>query len=133
MWRYDLFWKYDVRSPARNGTPHASSVQPWPHLQVVQRYQSKERPATELAKVGLICSKSSGLRPDPSPPHMTGVDLSKELMRLRPDTPIIVCTGFSELITEDEAKAMGIRELLMKPVARRKLAEAIRRVLGDDG
>jgi len=68
---------------------------------------------------------------DMTMPHMTGTDLSKELMEIRPDVPIIMCTGFSELITEGKAEAMGIRALLMKPIVRRDLAEAIRRAFGE--
>lgn len=55
--------------------------------------------------------------------------LAKELMQIRPDIPIIRCTGFSERITLEKARNMGIRELLMKPVAIRKLAKTVRRVL----
>lgn len=66
---------------------------------------------------------------DQAMPHMAGVDLAKELMRIRPEIPIILCTGFSEVISAEEAKALGIREFLMKPFATRVLAETTRRVL----
>lgn len=66
---------------------------------------------------------------DQTMPHMAGVDLAKELMRIRPEIPIILCTGFSEVISAEEAKTLGIREFLMKPFATRVLAETIRRVL----
>jgi len=66
---------------------------------------------------------------DQTMPHMAGVDLSKELMRIRPQIPIILCTGFSEVISAEEAKTLGIREFLMKPFATRVLAETIRRAL----
>jgi len=62
-------------------------------------------------------------------PNMTGFELAKELMQIRPDIPIILCTGFSETITEDKAKAAGIREFLLKPIAAREMAKAIRQVL----
>jgi len=62
-------------------------------------------------------------------PKMTGVDLAKEFMRIRPDIPIILCTGFSEAITEEEAKALGIREFVMKPIFKDKLALTITQVL----
>jgi two-component system cell cycle sensor histidine kinase/response regulator CckA len=67
---------------------------------------------------------------DQTMPNMTGVDLAKELMHIRPEIPIILCTGFSEVISAEEAKALGIREFLMKPFATRALAETIRRALG---
>ena len=69
---------------------------------------------------------------DQSMPHMAGVDLAKELMRLRPEIPIILCTGFSEVISAEEAKALGIRQFLMKPFATRVLAETTRRVLDNN-
>ena len=61
--------------------------------------------------------------------NMTGADLAREIMRIRPDVPVILCTGFSEAISEEKAKAMGIRAFVMKPVVRREIAEVIRRVL----
>jgi len=69
---------------------------------------------------------------DMTMPAMTGVDLSKKLMAIRPEVPIIICTGFSELIDEHKAQALGIRALLMKPVNHRVLAEAVRRSLDSD-
>ena len=67
---------------------------------------------------------------DMTMPGMTGVDLAKELLRIRPDIPIILCTGFSETVTEEKARQLGIREFLTKPVSLQDLAVAIRRVLG---
>ncbi len=68
---------------------------------------------------------------DMTMPQMTGVELAKELIQMRPDIPIILCTGFSKVITEDRAKAMGIRELVMKPFAIRDMADTIRKVLDE--
>ncbi len=66
---------------------------------------------------------------DQTMPNMTGERLAKEIMRIRTDIPIIICTGFSESINEKKAKAIGIRAFLMKPVVMRELAETIRDVL----
>jgi len=62
-------------------------------------------------------------------PHMTGYELSKDILRIRPDIPIILCTGFSEAISSEQAKEAGIREFIMKPIDRRNMAEIIRKVL----
>ena len=62
-------------------------------------------------------------------PKATGVSLAKDLMRIRPDIPIILCTGYSEMISRDEARTMGIREFVVKPLMKREIAETIRRVL----
>ncbi|MCG2777161.1 MAG: response regulator [Desulfobacterales bacterium] len=66
---------------------------------------------------------------DMTMPHMTGHDLAREIIHIRPDIPIILCTGFSSSINEEKALAMGIRAFVMKPILRRKIAETIRRVL----
>ena len=66
---------------------------------------------------------------DMTMPGMTGMDLSEEILKLRPGMPIILCTGFNELVTEEKAKAMGIRAFAMKPVNLRDLAVLIRKVL----
>ncbi|MBI5186849.1 MAG: response regulator [Nitrospinae bacterium] len=66
---------------------------------------------------------------DQTMPKITGEALAGEMLRIRPDLPIILCTGFSYVINEEKAKAMGIREFVMKPLLVRELAEAVRRAL----
>jgi PAS domain S-box-containing protein len=66
---------------------------------------------------------------DMTMPNMTGEELANELMFIRPDIPIILCTGFSRSVTEKKAKAMGIQAFILKPILRQELAETIRRVL----
>jgi len=63
---------------------------------------------------------------DQTMPRMTGKDLALELMAVRPDIPIILCTGFSEQINEDAAKRMGIRAFVPKPIVMHQMARAIR-------
>ncbi|MDM8552268.1 response regulator [Desulfobacterales bacterium HSG2] len=62
-------------------------------------------------------------------PKLSGHQLAAELLQIRPDVPIILCTGSDEAISEKQAKATGIREYLKKPVMDRELEKAIRRVL----
>jgi two-component system cell cycle sensor histidine kinase/response regulator CckA len=66
---------------------------------------------------------------DQTMPFMTGEALGEEIMRLRPDIPIILCTGYSDLVTSEEATAKGFREFIMKPFTLREGAELVRRVL----
>jgi len=66
---------------------------------------------------------------DMTMPNMTGVDLAKEIMKIKPDVPIILCTGFSEQIDENKAKEMGISAFVMKPIIMRDMATIIREVL----
>ncbi len=62
-------------------------------------------------------------------PHMTGMDLAQELMKIRPGIAVILCTGHSESISPDTAKQAGIKEFLMKPITKHDLAQAVRRAL----
>ena len=62
-------------------------------------------------------------------PAMTGDVLAQRMIRLRPDLPIILCTGFSPLMDEKRARDLGIRRLLFKPLDRAQLARAIRQIL----
>ena len=62
-------------------------------------------------------------------PQMAGDKLARELMRIQPGIPIIVCTGFSERISAEKAAAMGIRGFLMKPVLMKEMAETVRNIL----
>ena len=62
-------------------------------------------------------------------PGLTGIELAKEILAIRPETPVILCTGFSELINAEEAHDLGIREYLYKPVTIQDMAITVRRVL----
>jgi len=64
-------------------------------------------------------------------PQMTGDKLAVELLKIRPDIPIIMCTGFAEKISWDKAKSIGIKVLLIKPVKLKDISREIRKVLGD--
>ena len=66
---------------------------------------------------------------DLSMPQMTGEQLVSEMLKIRKDTPVIVCTGFSETLTPDTATKLGIRDVAMKPVILRELSGKIRSVL----
>ena len=68
---------------------------------------------------------------DMTMPKMTGDKLARELMKIRPDIPVILCTGHSKLISEKQAKEMGIRAFLGKPILKRAMAETVRKVLDD--
>ncbi|MGD8847464.1 MAG: response regulator, partial [Desulfobacteraceae bacterium] len=68
---------------------------------------------------------------DMTMPDRTGAELARLLIDLRADIPIILCTGFNESIDAAKAKAIGIREFLMKPVVLEELAAAVRKVLDE--
>ena len=62
-------------------------------------------------------------------PNMTGIQLVQELWQIRPDTPVILCTGFSEKAETEKAESVGVREIVMKPAVKKEMAEKIRKVL----
>ena len=66
---------------------------------------------------------------DMTMPKMTGDQLSRELMKIRPDIPIILCTGFNPKISEEKAKEIGIKAFAMKPLVRKDMADIVRKVL----
>jgi len=66
---------------------------------------------------------------DMTMPYMTGAELAEKFMKIRPDIPVVLCTGYSETLTEEKSRIMGIREYLMKPLSIIDLAKTIRRVL----
>ncbi|MFZ5775974.1 MAG: PAS domain S-box protein [Thermodesulfobacteriota bacterium] len=66
---------------------------------------------------------------DMTMPHLDGEALSRKALAIRPDLPIILCTGFSDLINEEKARSIGIRKYLSKPVSRQELGWALREIL----
>lgn len=66
---------------------------------------------------------------DMTMPNMTGDQFAKKLIAIRPNIPVIICTGFSERINKEKAEAMGIKGFLMKPVLLSDLAKTVREAL----
>jgi DNA-binding NarL/FixJ family response regulator len=62
-------------------------------------------------------------------PGMTGDALAKELIRIRPDVPVIICTGYSQTMDFERAKQIGIKAFVMKPILINEIAASIRKVL----
>ncbi|EMS80990.1 sensor histidine kinase [Desulfotignum phosphitoxidans] len=70
---------------------------------------------------------------DMTMPGMTGVDLAHATLKIRPDIPIVLCTGYSDTIDENMAKAIGFKSFLMKPVGVQQLATCLRKMLNNTG
>ncbi len=66
---------------------------------------------------------------DQTMPGMTGVDIARKMMQIRPDIPVILCTGYSTIISEEKAKSIGIKEFALKPLSKKGIAVLIRKVL----
>ena len=69
---------------------------------------------------------------DMTMPRMTGDRLTKEILTIRPQMPVIICTGYSERMSAKKAESLGVRKYLEKPIGLRNMASALREVL-DDG
>ena len=67
---------------------------------------------------------------DQTMPDMSGAELAVELLKIRPEIPIILCTGYSTKISDERAKEIGIVDYFMKPLDTNKLALIIRKALG---
>lgn len=68
---------------------------------------------------------------DETMPKMTGSDLAKELLRIRPDLPVILCSGYADTLDEDRIRGIGLQEVVLKPFVFSELAEIARRVLDE--
>ena len=67
---------------------------------------------------------------DQTMPRLTGLALAREVRRIRPDLGVILCTGYSKAVTPDSVAAVGIRQVLMKPISPASLARAVADVIG---
>jgi len=68
---------------------------------------------------------------DQTMPNMSGAELAVEFLKLRPDVPIILCTGYSTKISEDETRKLGIKKYCIKPMDQQTLAKTVRGVLDE--
>jgi CheY-like chemotaxis protein len=66
---------------------------------------------------------------DMNMPSLTGKQLAVEMLKIRPDLPIILCSGFSEPISEQSAEELGIKGYLVKPIGIKELAKTVRTIL----
>jgi PAS domain S-box-containing protein len=69
---------------------------------------------------------------DQTMPFLTGLQLADEVRRVRADLPVIICTGYSDKVSEETIQPAGINKMLKKPVDLRQLGEAVRELLDTD-
>ena len=67
---------------------------------------------------------------DMTMPQLSGATLAEMMLKIRPDIPIVLCTGYSDNITEEKAKKIGIAEFVYKPLLLHDLAKVTRKSLG---
>lgn len=67
---------------------------------------------------------------DVTMPKLSGTQLIQKVREIRADIPVVLCTGYSELVSDDLSSHLGIQEVIMKPILKKEMAQAIRRALG---
>ncbi|MDY6908683.1 MAG: response regulator [Thermodesulfobacteriota bacterium] len=90
----------------------------------IEALEAFKNRAEEAQRVDLVIT-------DMTIPLVTGTELAPQIMALRPGVPVILCTGFSEKVSPEKVKDMGIRGFLMKPVTIHDLAATVREALDD--
>jgi PAS domain S-box-containing protein len=68
---------------------------------------------------------------DQTMPNMTGVEMARQILKIRPDIPVVICSGFTESPEYEEAGRLGITHFLRKPIIMKEFAEVVRSVLDD--
>ncbi|MBF0101704.1 MAG: response regulator [Desulfobacterales bacterium] len=120
------------------GTEHILLVDDDLHvLQMVKKmleklgYQITERSSSLEAYEAFVhdLDKYDLIITDMTMPNMTGEQLAKKILELKPDMSIIICTGFSERFNEEKIKKLGIKASVMKPIIRSELSKVIRNVI----
>jgi len=101
-------------------------------LRLGYKVETETNPAAALELFKANPDRFDLIITDMTMPQMTGVKLSEKLKEVRPNIPIIICTGYSSLIDEERAKEMGIDAYVMKPIVMSRIGKTIRVVL-DDG
>ncbi len=66
---------------------------------------------------------------DQTMPNVTGGELAKRILEIRPDFPIILCTGYSDVLTKEHAEEIGISEYIQKPILAEELTISVRKIL----
>ncbi len=93
------------------------------------RVEIRTAPLEALAAFRASPEKYDLVITDLAMPQMSGLKLARRLAEIRPDVPIILCTGFSDQADEANARAIGVRAFLFKPLLMREMAEAVRHAL----
>jgi PAS domain S-box-containing protein len=91
--------------------------------------ETETNPVTALSTIGANVRAYDLVIADLTMPRMTGMDFARRLLQLRPDLPIILVTGYNANLSVAKVQASGLRDLLLKPLSRLALGEAVQRAL----
>ena len=69
---------------------------------------------------------------DQTMPELTGIDLARKMLEIRPNFPIILCTGYSSTVSAEKARAVGVRGFAMKPLVKSEIGKVIRKILEEE-
>ncbi len=125
-------------SPLTTGTEKILFVDDEPSLVYVEKIMLQKLGYHVIsAPSGIEAYEIFSMRPDffdiiitdMTMPGMTGLELTEKIQELRPETPVILCTGYNNKITDENAREKGISRVLLKPVEIRDLSIAIRELL----
>ena len=95
------------------------------------RVETRTSPLEAIEAFRANPGKYHGVITDMTMPQMNGLNLSKKLLEIRADLPILLCTGFSDAANEEKARAVGIREFAFKPLALSDFAKTLRKMLDE--
>jgi len=95
------------------------------------RVETRTSPLEAIEAFRANPGKYHGVITDMTMPQMNGMNLSKKLLEIRADLPILLCTGFSDAANEEKARAVGIREFAFKPLALNDFAKTLRKMLDE--
>ena len=95
------------------------------------RVETRTSPLEAIEAFRANPGKYHGVITDMTMPQMNGLNLSKKLLEIRADLPILLCTGFSDAANEQKARAVGIREFAFKPLALSDFAKTLRKMLDE--
>lgn len=90
---------------------------------------AKEDSVEALETFGQAPDSFNAVFTDMCMPNMDGDILSRRLKEIRPDIPIIMCTGYSEVFSEDKAREAGLAGYLQKPIYHKTMMETLRQAL----
>ena len=90
-------------------------------------------PMAALAALRAAPDRFDLLLTDLTMPTMSGLELLREVRQVRPDLPVVLATGYGGNLNQDQARALGVRELLFKPATVVSLGAAMRRALDGEG
>jgi len=85
-----------------------------------------------IQALSFFCENPDGIDlviSDKTMPEMTGALLTEKILAIRPDLPVILCTGHSDTLNTQKALSFGAKSLLMKPLESERLAQKVRKIL----